>query len=221
MRALPFAPPIDDLPCTKGKSLNSGAHLNQSPSAGLASLRHATRDIHATFEQQLKVAMPNAGKHDYQVFIEAMWGWLSPFEQALWQSAWPADLQANLRDNKRDWLHQDLSIAGLSEAEISALPLAPCELDLQTPAARFGIAYVLEGAQLGSQVLAKRLNPALAPWPARWLQGYGQDVSVRWRGFLSSLERHVADESSIASASEAALQTFASLQSWFQLRGAA
>ncbi|HWT72560.1 MAG TPA: biliverdin-producing heme oxygenase, partial [Oxalicibacterium sp.] len=164
---------------------------------------------------------PNAGKRDYQVFIEAMWGWLSPFENALWQAEWPADLQAGLRDNKQEWLRRDLSTAGLSEAEIAALPLAPCALDLRTPAARFGIAYVLEGSQLGGQVLAKRLKPALAPWPACWLEGYGQDVSVRWRSFLASLERHVDNGSSIAAASDAARQTFESLQSWFHLRGAA
>jgi len=195
--------------------------LNLSPFPGLVCLRQATQAIHTAFEHQLKIAKPDAQRQDYCNFIEAMWGWLSPFEQALWEAKWPSEMQADLRNNKREWLREDLRAAGLDDAAISALPLAPCELDLQTPASRFGVAYVLEGSQLGSQVLAKRLGPILAPWPARWLHGYGRDVSVRWRGFLASLENHVCDDVAIAQASHAAQETFVSLQRWFQLRGAA
>jgi heme oxygenase len=195
--------------------------LLNDPVLGLSSLRQATQDIHAAFESELKVAMPAAGKQDYQMFIEAMWGWLSPFENALWQAEWPDEMQAAERNGKSAWLLSDLRSAGLCDDDIASIPLAPCELDLQTQASRYGIAYVLEGAQLGSQVLSKRLTPALRPWPACWLAGYGDDVSRNWRSFMQSTETFLNNEQSSRIAAQSARQTFASLQSWFHLRGAA
>ena len=184
-------------------------------------LRQATQDIHAAFEVELKVAKPAAGKNDYRIFIQAMWGWLSPFENSLWQAEWPHELDAANRNGKSAWLHSDLRSAGLQDADIAALPLSPCDLDLTSPAARFGVAYVLEGAQLGSQVLAKRLGTILQPWPARWLEGYGNESAGNWRKFMQSAEAALGSEQASHDAAQSARQTFASLQSWFHLQGAA
>lgn len=191
------------------------------PVSGLTRLRQATQDIHADFENRLKIAQPDAGKHDYRVFIEAMWGWLSPFEDALWSAQWPAELQAQERNGKRAWLLNDLRGAGLGEEQVAALPLAPCTLDLDSPASRFGIAYVLEGAQLGSQVLLRRIGSVLAPWPTRWLTGYGEACGANWRQFMQSANRYLAEEEAARDAANAARATFLSLQSWFMQRGAA
>lgn len=191
------------------------------PSTGLSELREATRDIHAAFESELKIAMPNAGRNEYRLFIEAMWGWLSPFEDALWRSEWPEHFDAHSRNGKRTWLLEDLRVAGLNDEEIARLPVAACDLDLDSQASRFGIVYVLEGSQLGSQVLLKRLSPLLAPWPTRWLRGYGVDVGRQWRSFIHSIDMHLSDSTSRRIAAQSARHTFASLQSWFSLRGAA
>lgn len=191
------------------------------PVFGLARLRQATQDIHDAFEEELKVAKPTAGKNDYRIFIQAMWGWLAPFEQQLWQAEWPVDIHPERRAGKCAWLLSDLRSAGLEEKNVATLPLAPCSLDLNSVASRFGVAYVLEGAQLGSAVLAKRIGAALEPWPVRWLQGYGAEASINWREFVQSAERHLAGEQESAIAASSARQTFASLQSWFHLRGAA
>lgn len=191
------------------------------PVLGLARLRQATQEIHAAFEVELKVAKPAAGKNDYRIFIQAMWGWLSPFEKTLWQAEWPHEINAASRSDKSSWLLSDLRSAGLQDADIAALPLSSCNLDLTSPAARFGVAYVLEGAQLGSQVLAKRLGPILQPWPARWLAGYGNESSANWRQFMQSAEINLGNEEASRVAAHSARQTFASLQSWFHLQGAA
>lgn len=190
-------------------------------SLGLAALRQATHDIHADFESRLKIALPSAQRHDYRLFIEAMWGWLSPFEHILWQAEWPADMYAERRDGKRAWLRHDMLGAGLSDSDIAALPWLPCALDLHSSASRFGVAYVLEGAQLGSQVLLRRLGDRLAPWPTRWLVGYGEACGSNWRQFVQSANHHLADETAASHAAASARATFLSLQTWFIQRGAA
>jgi len=191
------------------------------PVFGLMRLRQATQEIHAAFEFELKVAKPAAGKNDYQIFIQAMWGWLSPFEKILWQAEWPHEIDALSRNGKSAWLHSDLRSAGLQDDDIAALPLSSCNLDMTSPSARFGVAYVIEGAQLGSQVLAKRLGPILQPWPTRWLTGYGAESSAKWRQFMLSAETSLGSEEASRIAAHSARQTFTSLQSWFHLQGAA
>ena len=184
-------------------------------------MREATRDIHDDFETGLKVGRPDAGRDEYLHFISAMYGWLSPFEARLWQAEWPPTMQPQARGQKSAWLERDLRAAGLDDAAIAALPLAPDSLALDSPARRFGVAYVLEGAQLGSQLLARTLKPRLAPWPAHWLSGYGGNASAYWLAFRKEAELALADDKSQAEAGAAAAAAFRSLAAWFQQRGAA
>ncbi|MBK4736260.1 biliverdin-producing heme oxygenase [Noviherbaspirillum pedocola] len=190
-------------------------------SEALSALRNATRDIHDEFEQGLKLARPDAGQAEYLNFISAMWGWLKPFEQALWREDWPADIDAAQRARKSDWLRRDLLAAGMDEQAIAALPLLQESPPLDTPAQRYGVAYVLEGAQLGSQLLSRTLGPRLAPWPAHWLAGYGDKASQRWLSFRKLAERDLAGPTEREEAAQAARWAFRTLSSWFRERGAA
>ena len=184
-------------------------------------LREATRDIHDDFETGLKVGRPEAGRDEYLDFICAMYGWLRPFEERLWRAQWPQGLQPDVRGQKAAWLERDLRAAGLDDADIARLPLAPDNLALDTPARRFGVAYVLEGAQLGSQVLARTLKPRLAPWPAHWLSGYGDQASAYWLGFRKAAEAALPDDAARGEAGQAAAAAFRALADWFRERGAA
>lgn len=187
----------------------------------LSALRNATRDIHDEFEQGLRLARPDAGQAEYLNFIAAMWGWLKPFEQTLWRGNWPADIEAAQRARKSDWLERDLLAAGMDDAAIAALPLSQALPPLETPAQRYGVAYVLEGAQLGSQVLSRTLGPRLAPWPAHWLAGYGEQSSQRWLSFRKLAERDLAGATEREEAAQAARRAFRTLSAWFRERGAA
>jgi heme oxygenase len=190
-------------------------------SEALLALRNATRDIHDDFEKGLKLARPDAGKAEYLEFIRAMWGWLHPFEQALWSADWPQDMDAAQRAGKSEWLRRDLEAAGLNSESIAALPLAVEQPPLASSAQRFGLAYVLEGAQLGSQVLSRTLGPRLAPWPAHWLCGYGELASQRWLSFRKLAERQLADAGARDEAADAARRAFGILAKWFREQGVA
>ena len=187
----------------------------------MLALREATRSIHDEFESGLRIAAPDAGRDEYLDFIGAMYGWLQPFEAQLWQHGWAAQLEPQARSQKSAWLEHDLRAAGLDDAAIAQLPRAPSTPHLASAAQRIGTAYVLEGAQLGSQLLSRTLKPRLAPWPARWLAGYGEQASARWLAFRKEAERQLADDLARAEAAAAARAAFAALAGWFRERGAA
>lgn len=191
-------------------------------STAMLALREATRDIHDAFETGLRISAPDAGREDYLVFISAMYGWLQPFEARLWHAGWPAHLDPGARSQKSAWLETDLRAAGLDDMAIAQLPRSDGELlQLDSPAQRIGTAYVLEGAQLGSQLLSRTLKPRLAPWPARWLSGYGEQASAHWLAFRKEAESQLADDAGRAEAAAAARAAFGALAGWFRARGAA
>jgi heme oxygenase (biliverdin-IX-beta and delta-forming) len=190
-------------------------------STAMLALREATRAIHDDFENGLKVARPDAGQAEYLVFISAMYGWLQPFEQDLWRPAWPDGMDAAARGQKSAWLERDLRAAGMNNSDIAQLPRTPDSPPLASLAQRFGVAYVMEGAQLGSQVLAPTLKPRLAPWPAHWLSGYGAHAAAYWLSFRAQAEHCLADQAARAEAADAATQAFRTLAHWFRAQGAA
>nr|WP_277346326.1 biliverdin-producing heme oxygenase [Solimonas marina] len=181
-------------------------------------MRAATRQRHAALDATLPIAAEDAGKAEYAPYVAAMWGWLSGFEQHLWQQDWPATIDATARDGKRCWLEADLQAAGLDPAD---LPRWQSTLPLDTVAHRYGVAYVIEGAQLGGSVLARRLESRLAPWPMRWLRGYGDATGANWRAFLEHLQRDVSTPLQIEAAAHGACLAFDTLSSWFAARGIA
>lgn len=183
-------------------------------------MRLASADIHHSFEQRLAINRADAGPAEYLAFVCAMWGWLEPFEQRLWSLDWPAELVPDARDGKRRWLECDIR-AGFGAGENPQIARSPHMPRMDTLAERFGVAYVIEGAQMGSQVWRKTVGPALTPWPTRWLAGYGDTVSSKWLAFRKSAESHVFSGPDIALAAASARTTFESLDGWFKKTGMA
>lgn len=188
-----------------------------SASPALDALRNATRDIHANLEETLAIARPEAGSKDYLSYVAALWGWLAPFETRLWRAEWPAGAGVEFRADKCAWLESDLRKAGLDEDALARIPRSDFAPPLDTLASRLGLAYVIEGAQLGGQVLQKRLARKLAS-PSRWLQGYGAETSRNWQAFLAVLEEHLRSESERGEAAATARLAFENLASWFRFR---
>lgn len=194
--------------------------MNQLFSA-LGEMRDATNDVHARLEKTLRIAAPGAGRDDYLAYIAALWGWLSPFEEKLWSAPWPHEMQAALRNGKRAWIEADLQSAHAIDLQPGDIPVCGFSPDLDSVGARFGVAYVIEGAQLGTLVLSKTLSPVLAPWSPRWLQGYGETTGMQWRTFMQCAESCLDSDSARGSAARSARQAFLALESWFKERAVA
>lgn len=189
--------------------------------SALNEMRIATRDLHDSLEKTLIVTLPRAGRTEYVAYIAALWGWIAPFEEGLWAADWPDEMTAAHRGGKRRWIESDLHAAQLDQAAILGIPVSPFMPALGSLPERFGLAYVLEGAQLGTQVLRKRLAPSLGGWSPRWLQGYGPDTSTYWRIFVECAERHLDTPQSRQTAALAARRAFEDLGNWLRLRGVA
>ncbi|TFW20844.1 biliverdin-producing heme oxygenase [Massilia arenosa] len=190
-------------------------------SVSLAALRQATAALHADLETHLDIAAADADRATYLHYLEDLYGWMAPFDADLWSGAWPAGVDAPARAGKLAWIEADLAHAAFSPADIAALPRCADRPDLSSAARRFGVAYVIEGAQLGTKVLQHRLRGPLAGWEPRWLEGYGSSNGPHWRGFLHALDEHVVTRQEIDDACAAAADTFASLARWFAGRRAA
>lgn len=187
----------------------------QSPSSVMSALRAATKDAHDSLEHGLRIASPDATQTDYFNYLQDLWGWLAPFESTLWQSPWPLEIRANARADKLAWIAADLQALGLQPWDIAELPRCTNPPQLGTLAQRFGAAYVVEGAQLGTKLLAKRLGPQFAPWQPRWLAGYGADNGRYWRQFMQAAEHHLRAPALHQQAAQAAANTFETLDQWF------
>lgn len=189
-------------------------------SAALQLIRASTASAHAALDASLSVARPEAGDEAYARYLEASLGFLEPLEGPLWSSAWPAGIEPALRTGKAAWVRADLSARGSSDGALLALPRRRSLPPLDSEAQRFGVAYVIEGAALGGQVLLRRLQPRLAPRPARFLEGYGRESAARWRAFVGVLGERL-DERDAVVAAASARATFAWIHEWFVLRGVA
>lgn len=192
-----------------------------SHNMAMAALRAATHEVHQSLEQRLAIALPGAGKEEYLDYLKALWGWLAPIEQRLWEADWPSGMHPAERDGKRFWITEDLKAAGLDDAAMAALPQPQWQPPLASREERFGWAYVIEGAQLGTQVLRKALAPALADWEPRWLQGYGGDTSKHWKAFMQCAEAALDDTAARDAAAGAASAAFRGLTAWMEQCGAA
>lgn len=188
----------------------------------MSKLRERTRDLHADLENRLRLGAPDAGRLQYADHVAAMWGWLQPLEDRLWQRCnWRAEVAPLERSGKTGWLHADILVAR-EDGFLQHVPdVCRDHPDFSDPASRYGWAYVIEGSMLGGSVLQRRLSARLSPWPMHYLQGYGMHAGHRWRDFLDSLARDVSSAEQIETACEGAAQAFASVGDWLRQQGAA
>lgn len=187
----------------------------------LTTIRAATGDLHATLDAQLSIARPAPTPDTYLRHVAAMLGWFEPVEQQLARADWPEALEIDARVHKTEALVTDLAIAGWSSAQIAAAPRCRDLPPLDTAPRRFGALYVIEGSTLGGQVLWRRLQPTLAPWPLRALAGYGRDTGRLWRIFVTTLEAVGARPGFAERAARSAAVTFRTLIDWLHTAGAA
>jgi heme oxygenase len=186
-----------------------------SVSSALELIRASTADAHQALERGLRVARADAGDDEYTRYLAAVLGWLEPLERPLWSNPWPVSIGAAERDDKAAWIRADLTARGLTAEEIARIPRVRTLPPLGSLAERFGVAYVIEGAQLGGQVLRRQLGPRVAPRPTRWLESYRDQVGVKWRAFLAALAHSLEERADAEAAARAAGATFEWVHAWF------
>jgi heme oxygenase len=80
-----------------------------------------------------------------------------------------------------------------------------------------GCLYVLEGATLGGQVIARRLQETLKIGPengASFFHGYGRDAGHLWKSFRAALAAYASDRWRQEQIIAGARDTFTHFEDW-------
>lgn len=149
-------------------------------------LRDDTREAHDRIEAALDWERRVATREGYADLLARLHGFHAGFEAAAEGLAEPELIEPR---RKAHHLRADLAALGWSEARIARLPVR--QAALAGRADLFGTMYVLEGAHLGGQIIARHVAATLGLTPATGLAfytGYGPATGALWRGFQDRLE---------------------------------
>lgn len=174
----------------------------------LAALRQATAERHAMLDSTLAIASAGATLAHYRAHLCLLQAWLRPLEQWL----------AGFSDGPQGPEAPPMVLRTLlieSDLAEPSLPDGPCCATgrgqwprVASPAYRWGVSYVIEGAQLGGAVLYQRLAVPLAPHPLRYLRGDAEGPGPRWRAFILALRADVTTPAQVRQACEGACDAF-------------
>ena len=185
-----------------------------SDSSGLAALRGATRASHLATHDVAAMCRLLSARLDRPAYLTVLcrlWGWVEAVERAVPPD--PAFAPARLPD-----LRADLVWLGLTPAALAALPACSLPADIAaTPAARLGVAYVLQGSRHGGGTIAGHLRTTLGLGPdsgAAFLSSGGRDWSGPWAALLARIETELTDADARESAATAAVATFDAFLEW-------
>ena len=183
-------------------------------------LRAATQDRHERLDQSLVVGAAGAGYADYVAYIAALRGWLAPVEEAVWNRPWPETLLAPRRRGKVAWIDADLQAARAAAVAVPALPACTrLPAGLSDDAYALGVAYVIEGSQLGGRMMAKRLQRDFPQYSFRYMDGYGAELGAMWKGFIEFLPTRLREAAALDQAVAGARDAFDSLSDWLAACG--
>jgi heme oxygenase len=173
----------------------------------LSTLRRRTAGAHARLDGGLARA-GGLGAGRYPAFLRASLAVLGPLEPAL--ARW---LPAVVTPSRVAALRADLAALAADAA------VAPAEVPaLESLAAAYGAAYVVEGSALGGAVLAGRVEAAHGrEVPARYLRLRGRATAAHWAAFVAELARAERgfDAADRAAACAAACAVFAAYEATF------
>lgn len=142
---------------------------------------------------------------DYRAHLQLLAAWTARLRRF---KVDPALLGAQARALAEDLARCD-ALLGLAPAP--ATEIADSLVSATPDAFGWGIAYVIEGSQLGGQVMYRRLSESLAPHPLTYLKGAGSATGARWTGFLQRLRAHVQTPPDRQAACDGAVEAFGQL----------
>lgn len=163
----------------------------------------------------MPLAAPNAGLAEYRAHLRLLRAWLAPAERWLAGFDDPGPLPPRARTPLID---ADLALLAPEAGEPFLRICTPPWSAQASAAYRQGVAYVIEGSQLGGAVLARRLGARL-DHPLRYLRGDGPP-GPRWQAALAALDATVQTPAQIEEACAGARAAFGHLLDLLRLNPA-
>ena len=175
----------------------------------LQRLRSETASHHAAIESQMPLLDPELSRQTYIHLLQRFWGYYSPLEQRLRSQSFEGRYLWSDRE-KTPRLISDLLALGATTTGLARCENLPC---LDSTAKILGCLYVIEGASLGGQIIAKHLDANLGLTPetgASFFSGYGVSTGPYWlafRTFLSEFAASLNQDDQIVVSANATFQT--------------
>ena len=179
----------------------------------MARLKRETAPLHAELDAMVAPMLSEWTR--YQVLLAGLRDSYVVIERELARHAVPlARAGYDLTDRtKLTWLEEDLASLRAPEPTV-----VEAHYSLVDASAAFGAVYVVEGATLGGQVIARQVMPALSgERGCRFFTGYGTDTGVRWRETREAIMAYFASTDDL----DAGNATIAGARTTFSLIAAA
>ena len=184
----------------------------------LARLKDATRPHHEATETTVDLGNRAKTAEGYRNLLGRFLGFYEPAEARLAHVLGDLPSLDFDRRRKTGLLRDDLHALGLDDAALEALPRYSGLSKIDDLGDALGSMYVLEGATLGGQYVAKHVESVLGVAPGRgcsFFSSYGADVGPMWKAFREVLTQSAdtapMQDRVIASASD----TFEHFNEWF------
>ena len=189
------------------ESLPKNTRDSHTASAVLTALRAATKSRHSILDTSMPLAKLDATWADYINHLQLLATWLVPLER--WLAQYDDGPQAS--DILDPVCYSDLILSDLGQENypLNFSHSTPVKWPRSSDAAyRWGIAYVVEGSQLGGEFLYKRLADRFKPQELHYLQS---KQPGRWPRFLHAIAIGVITKEEITSACTGAVDAFDAL----------
>jgi heme oxygenase (biliverdin-IX-beta and delta-forming) len=178
-------------------------------------LRRATASLHASLDATLSVlTRPDLSIDRYRQVLSAFYGLYAPLERGLTTLNGSQPMLPVSLPSRTAQLEQDLRFIGLSERDVDQLPICGELPNWSGPGHWAGCLYVLEGASLGGQLIARAVERSLgfgAGSGASFFVGEGAHTQVRWShvsAWLEALARSGTPESALVAGARDTFETF-------------
>ena len=180
-------------------------------------LRQETRPHHDRLEHHLNIPHRLRSLLRYRALLEDFLGFYQPLEDRLACIDWRSTGISPDERRKGPLIESDLDVLGVGSMARAALPRCGALPVIDGLPAAFGCLYVLEGATLGGQIIARHVTASL-PLPegcgCAFFRSYGGHIGTMWRMFRDELSRHCAGPAAADAAVAAATRTFRDLEDW-------
>ncbi len=181
-------------------------------------LKRDTQIHHEQIEQIIDLPSRLRSREAYRAVLVQFYGFYAPLEASLCRVEGLAlavsDVAARL---KTDLIARDLVALGVSAHELPTLPRCSDLPALPDVAHALGCLYVLEGASLGGQIIARQLaaGPGVtADSGGAFFSGYGPETGQMWRSFGIGLAAYATTPECEARIVTAARETFRAFERW-------
>ena len=201
------------------KQFESSTQQEQDQVDIFSLLKRGTFEIHEKVMQESwaqRVLTSDYTLNEYIELLQKYYGFYAPLETQLLAH------QTSVFHPSRVKLHllrEDLSFLKSDRDFTSIICQKLPEID--GPPSALGICYVLEGATLGGQIIARHLKNSLGlkeQVGLKFFIGYGADTANMWRSFKAETRELIRTPQASAAVLKSAINTFNYLSDWMETK---